>query len=113
MIKGTTEGTVKKIFDKVQYSETFSKRMIVLETDNQYNNEIAIDFINAQIGLLNNVREGQNIKIYCDIFSRPSTKNPDQYFTNVKGWKIEVIQQNEYIPPNVEETPTLDDGLPF
>jgi hypothetical protein len=113
MIKASVEGTVKKIYDLVQYSDKFSKRMIVIQTDNEYNNEIAIDFINAKIGLLNRVEQGQKITVFCDVFSRPSTKNPDQYFTNVKGWKIE--HDDEYIPPIVEEETTaeLDDDLPF
>tara|TARA_R110001599_G_scaffold7854_6_gene37842 strand:+ start:700 stop:1041 length:342 start_codon:yes stop_codon:yes gene_type:complete len=113
MIKTSVKGRVKKIYDLVQYSEKFSKRMIVLETDDQYNNEIAIDFINAQIEILNRVEQDQKIKVFCDVFSRPSTKNPDQYFTNVKGWKIE--HDDEYVPPiaKQETTDVLDDGLPF
>jgi len=113
MIKASVKGTVKKIYDLVQYSDKFSKQMIVLETDDQYNNEIAIDFINAQIDILNRVEQGQKITVFCDVYSRPSTKNPDQYFTNVKGWKIE--HDDEYIPPiaKQETTDVLDDGLPF
>ena len=113
MIKSSVKGKVKKIYDLVQYSEKFSKQMIVLETKDQYNNEIAIDFINAQIDLLNRVEQGQKITVFCDVYSRPSTKNPDQYFTNVKGWKIE--HDDEYTPPidNQETTDELDDGLSF
>ena len=37
MIKGTTEGTVKKIFDLQKISDTFSKRSILIETEDKYN----------------------------------------------------------------------------
>ena len=116
MIKGTTEGTVKKIFDLQQFSENFSKRSILIETEDKYNNEVCIDFINAQIQLLDSVKVGDAVKVYCDVFSRPSAKDPNRYFTNVKGWRIEhgeaAAETDDYIPPQTQNV-ELDDGLPF
>ena len=115
MIRTSVEGDVYLLNDKVQLTEKFAKRNVVIQTINQYNNEVSIDFINDKISLLDGIKQGDAVKIYVDVFSRQSNKNPNQYFNNITGWKIETIHSavKTEQPAAVEQDNEIPDELPF
>ena len=121
MIRTAVEGDVYLLNDKVQITDKFAKRNIIIQTISQYNPNVSIDFINDKISLLDNIKEGDAVKIYVDVFSRQSNKNPNQYFNNITGWKIELIHsaiktaQPAAVQPAAvsEEDNEIADELPF
>ena len=85
------QGTVKKIFETQTFASGFQKREMVLLTDEQYPQPILIDFLSDKIDLLQNVKEGESVKIGINIRGREWT-NPQgevKYFNSITGWRLE------------------------
>ena len=114
MIKTSVTGKVFKKYSSEKFSDKFSKRTIVIETKEQYNPHVSIDFINNRMELLKNIRAGQTVTVFVDVYSRPSASNPDKYFNNITGWKIE--HESDDFVPEMDDVPSpedLDTELPF
>ena len=126
------QGTVKKIGETQTFASGFQKRELVLLTEEQYPQPIQIDFLSDKIDLLNNVSEGEIVKVGINIRGRLWT-NPqgeEKCFNSINGWRIEKVSgenTNTKAPqPNTFQTPapaTVDnpfadegddqDSLPF
>ena len=124
------QGTVKKIGETQTFASGFQKRELVLLTDEQYPQPIQIDFLSDKIDLLNNVSEGESVKVGINIRGKEWT-NPQgevKYFNSISGWRIEKVSgenTNTQAPqPNTFQTPApitndnpladeQDDNLPF
>ena len=85
------QGTVKKVFETQTFASGFQKREMILLTQEQYHQPISIEFLSDKINLLDNLREGDNVKIGINIRGREWT-NPQgevKYFNSITGWRIE------------------------
>lgn len=85
-------GKVKVISAEQQVSASFKKRELVVTTDEQYPQDILIEFPQDKADLLNDIQVGQTVRVYINIGGREWT-NPQgdvKYFNSIKGWKIEV-----------------------
>jgi hypothetical protein len=114
MIKTSVTGKVFKKYSSEKFSDKFSKRTIVIETKEQYNPHVSIDFINARMELLKPIKEGQTVTVFVDVYSRPSASNPERFFNNITGWKIE-HESDEFVP-EMDDVPSpedMDSELPF
>ena len=87
------QGTVKKIGETQTFASGFQKREMVLLTQEQYPQPIQIDFLSDKIDLLNNVSEGESVKVGINIRGREWT-NPQgevKYFNSITGWRLEKV----------------------
>lgn len=105
------QGTIKKIGETQTFASGFQKRELVLLSEEQYPQVIQIDFLSDKIDLLNNVSEGESVKIGVNIRGREWT-NPQgevKYFNSITGWRIEKVSSentNTQAPqPNTFQTP--------
>ena len=123
------QGTIKKIGETQTFASGFQKRELVLLTEEQYPQPIQIDFLSDKIDLLNNVSEGESVKVGINIRGR-EWKNPQgevKYFNSITGWRIEKVSgentNTEAPQPNTFEKPAPitndnpfgdeDEDLPF
>ena len=114
------QGTVKKIGETQTFASGFQKRELVLLTEEQYPQPIQIDFLSDKIDLLNDVSEGESVKIGINIRGR-EWKNPQgevKYFNSITGWRIEKVSgentNTEAPQPNTFETPApITNDNPF
>ena len=124
------QGTVKKIGETQTFASGFQKRELVLLTDEQYPQPIQIDFLSDKIDLLNNVSEGESVKVGINIRGKEWT-NPQgevKYFNSISGWRLEKVSgentNTEAPQPNTFQTPAPmtnenpfgdegDEDLPF
>ena len=114
------QGTVKKLGETQTFASGFQKRELVLLTEEQYPQPIQIDFLSDKIDLLNNVSEGESVKIGINIRGREWT-NPQgevKYFNSITGWRIEKVSSentNTQAPqPNTFEKPApITNDNPF
>ena len=114
------QGTVKKIGETQTFASGFQKRELVLLTNEQYPQPIQIDFLSDKIDLLNNVSEGESVKIGINIRGKEWT-NPQgevKYFNSITGWRIEKVSSentNTQAPqPNTFEKPApITNDNPF
>ena len=105
------QGTVKKIGETQTFASGFQKRELVLLTDEQYPQPIQIDFLSDKIDLLNNVSEGESVKVGINIRGKEWT-NPQgevKYFNSISGWRLEKVSgentNTEAPQPNTFQTP--------
>jgi len=64
----------------------FTKRLVVVETAEQYPQKIPIDFVKDKTSLLDNIAIGQEVKVQINL--RGSESN-GRWFLQAQGWKIE------------------------
>ena len=114
------QGTVKKLGETQTFASGFQKRELVLLTEEQYPQPIQIDFLSDKIDLLNNVSEGESVKVGINIRGKEWT-NPQgevKYFNSITGWRIEKVSSentNTQAPqPNTFEKPApITNDNPF
>ena len=108
-------GKVKLVQDPQTFSSGFTKREVVVTVeDGKYTQDINLEFLQDKVSLLDNVSEGQEIKIFFDIRGREYN---GRYFNNLVGWKIESKESggDEQPPiPDITEAPEEgNDDIPF
>jgi hypothetical protein len=85
------KGTVKMIGQTVQVSDKFSKRELVIVTDEKYPQSILVEFNQDACGLLDTYSVGSNVVVNINIRGREWTNPKDgvvKYFNTIQGWKI-------------------------
>lgn len=119
-------GKVKLINETKEYgSNGFRKREIVLTTQEQYPQNILVEFIQDRTDLLDAYNIGDFVKIDINLRGREWTndKGEVKYFNSIQGWRIEKVEDEfeSQLPPlptkedlNISDnTPSEPDDLPF
>jgi hypothetical protein len=75
-------------------SAGFKKRDIVVTTDEQYPQQILVQFVQDKCDLLNNYIVGDNVKIDINLRGREWTNAQGEtvYFNTIQGWRIGKVQ---------------------
>ena len=119
------QGRIKQIFATETVCENgFQKRDLVITTEDQYPNDIIIQFTQSKCALLDTLQVGQKVKVHFNLQGREwtSPQGEVKYFNTVVGWKIELIQttnvaqhtqQYQQAPQGYGQAPTQDDVTPF
>ena len=119
-------GKVKLINETKEYgSNGFRKREIVLTTQEQYPQNILVEFIQDRTELLDAYNIGDFVKIDINLRGREWTndKGEVKYFNSIQGWRIEKVEDEfeSQLPPlptkedlNISDnTSSEPDDLPF
>ena len=107
--------TVKKIGETQTFASGFQKRELVILTEEQYPQPILIEFLSDKIDLLQNVKEGESVKVGINIRGREWT-NPQgevKYFNSITGWRLEKVSGEGPQGNFTEKTKEKPDGNPF
>ncbi len=79
-------GAVKVIMDEMTFPSGFSKREFVLTTEaDRFPQEVKFECLKDKAALLNNVKQGQKIKVTFDVNGREYN---GKYFVSLVAWKI-------------------------
>lgn len=118
-------GRIKKIFDEQTFSSGFRKKEVVVTTQEQYPQDILVEFLQDKISLLDPMNVGDEVRISINIRGREWI-NPEgvaKYFNSITGWRVEKVDISAGTPegmptppPTAEFTSTDDSGaddLPF
>jgi len=82
-------GRIKLIQDPMTFDSGFTKReMVVVVEDGRYPQEIALEFVQDKIDLINELQPGQEVKVTFDIRGR---EYKGRYFNNLQGWRVDVL----------------------
>lgn len=97
-------------------TKNFKKRLVVIQTDEQYPQSIPVEFTQEKVSVLNNYSIGDLVKIGINI---RGTEWKGKYYANINGWKIDKTDSltltAQIQMPDREAVNTDDgsDGLPF
>jgi hypothetical protein len=111
------QGKIKIIGDVQTFGTDFTKRQLVVLTDDQYPQLISIDFLKDKCDLLNSYDVGQSVNVSINLGGREwiNPQGEAKYFNSITGWKIESVTPVE--PSQPIEAPNLsqgvEDDLPF
>ena len=113
-------GKVKVIGELETFASGFTKKLLVVTTDEQYPQDIAIEFLKDKIDLLSKSKVGQDVKVSINLGGREwiNKEGVAKYFNSITGWRVEKVDATISAPlPTVE--PSIDlgagepDDLPF
>ncbi len=79
-------GSVKKVFELQTFPSGFSKRELVVTTDERYPQDIKIDFLKEKAEMLDDLAEGEAVTVHFDIRGREYN---GRFFTDLSGWRID------------------------
>ena len=84
-------GTIKVIGATQEISSSYKKRELVVSTEEQYPQTIAIEFSQDKGSLLDFYEVGQSVKVHINLGGREwvNPAGETKYFNSVNGWKIE------------------------
>lgn len=87
-------GKVVRVLDtKTTGANSYKSRSIHVKTDEQYSQTLDIQFSQEKVILLDNFKEGDNVKIDINLKGREwvNEKGETSVFNSLVGWKIEKI----------------------
>lgn len=64
---------------------TFKKRLVVVETSEQYAQKVPIDFVQDKCSVLDNYKVGDNVTVSINI---RGNEYQGKYYVSLNGWKI-------------------------
>lgn len=73
-------------------SNGFTKRQVVIATNEQYAQHVPIDFVKDKTSILDSYKVGDEVKVSVNV--RGNEYN-GKYYVNLQGWRIEKLQNGE------------------
>ena len=101
------QGTIKKIFEIQSFPSGFQKREMILLTQEQYPQPVSIEFLSEKMNLLDNVSEGDNVKVGINIRGREwvNPQGETKYFNSITVWRLEKVADNGGYSEPTQATP--------
>lgn len=98
-------GTIHKIFDTKQITDTFKKREFVLSIESgPYTETPPFEMVQDRCDLLDEYKEGDQVVVHFDLRGR---EHNGKYYGNLRCWKLDKVKQNHTeakLPPKPEKT---------
>jgi spore germination protein YaaH len=91
----------------------FQKRLLVVQTDEQYPQTIPVEFTQDKTTILNFYKVGDLVKIGINL---RGSEWQGRYFANIQGWKIDKLDSTSLTAqqqmPDREATQPINNALP-
>jgi len=90
-------GKIKAINEVQNVSASFKKRELVLTTNEQFPQDILIEFTQDKCDVLNSYNVGEEVIVDINLRGREwiNPQGEAKYFNSIQGWKINKTQGNE------------------
>jgi hypothetical protein len=84
------QGTIKHVGEIEQVSQSFKKRLLVVVTEDQYPQTLAVEFTQDKVGMIDDLTEGQEVTVAVNLRGREwiSPKGETRYFMTLNGWRV-------------------------
>jgi translation initiation factor IF-3 len=108
-------GKIRLINPVQQVSASFKKRELVVTTDEQYPQNILVEFVQDKTDLLNTFQPGEDVKVSINLRGREWTSPQGElkFFNSIVGWRIEKMGATMGQPPVAQNisTQSVADGF--
>ena len=104
-----------KVIQQAETFGTFTKRGVVVTSDEQYPQDIMVEFVQDKCTLLDKYKVGEDVKIGINLRGREWV-NPEgvaKYFNTIQGWRIDKNSSETPSKPQPVTKENVDDDLPF
>lgn len=102
-------GKVKAVLEQQTFGSGFTKREVVVTTQEQYPQHLLVEFVQDKVGLLSDLAVGDEVTIGINLRGR-EWQAPDgtiKYFNSIQGWRLEkkgdAQPAQSVVPPPAEE----------
>ena len=84
-------GKIKVQQETQTFGNDFTKCNLIVVTDEQYPQEICIEFVKDKIDLLKSFKVGDSVKVGINLRGREwiNPQGEAKYFNSIQGWRIE------------------------
>lgn len=103
------KGRIKLIKETQTFESGFTKREFVVTTQEQYPQDIKIEFIKDKCDILNNYKVDDLVEVFINLRGNEYNGN---YYVNIQGWKIDKLG-TENTPINAAIQEDEESDLPF
>jgi len=100
----THQGTVVHIGETEEFSGGFTKRILVLESGNEYPQQIPFEFVKARTALCDKVQIGDTAIVRFDIRGR---EHNGKYYCSLNAWKLKNLSGGSEAPVRVAAAPPV------
>ena len=109
------EGTIKVVMDTEEFDSGFTKRAFVVETNEQYPQEVKLEFIKDKTAVLDSYHVGDSVNVH---FNVRGNEYQGRYFVNLQAWKMNTLAAVAPASAPLPTPPPIaasndDDDLPF
>ncbi len=89
-------GKIKKVFDEQTFSSGFRKKELVVVTQEQYPQQILIEFVQDKVDLLSGLNDGDDVTVSINVKGREwvNAEGVSKYFNSIQGWRVEKSTQS-------------------
>ena len=113
------QGKIKRVLETQQVTASFKKREFVVTTQEQYPQDVILEFTQDKCDVLDRYKEGAEVEVHFNLRGRSFTdKNGiERTFNTLQAWKIGAL--NTLNQDNFDNVPTPpieegeDDGFLF
>jgi len=107
------KGKIKVIGQTKTFGSGFTKRDVVVTTQEQYPQDILVEFTKDNCETLNNYNVGDEVEVGINLRGREwtSPQGEVKYFNTIQGWKIGTTQAEVTVEAHSPDRE--DDDLPF
>ena len=107
-------GKIKMISTTQEVSASFKKRDVVVTTNDQYPQDILIQFVQDKCSVLDGYNLGENVTIGINLRGREWTDPQGlvKYFNTIQGWNIKRLVQVQS-PSQAYVAQQTEQDLPF
>jgi hypothetical protein len=112
-------GKIKLQTPTQTFGNDFTKCELVVTTNEQYPQVLAIEFVKDKIELLNAFKVGDDVKVSINLRGREwvNPQGETKYFNSIQGWRIEASDVSAEGMAQPQAAPSLSpndkDDLPF
>ena len=100
-------GKVKVLQETQTFDSGFKKREIVVTVEEgNYPQDVCLEFVQDKINLLDSIEVDQEVTISFNI---RGSEWKGRYFTNLRGWKINIEESNISEKPQSDDVKTAED----
>ena len=108
-------GKIKLIMDSQSWDSGFTKREFVVTTNEQYPQDVKLEFIKDKTTLLDGLSEGEEVEVSFNV--RGNEYN-GKYYVNLQAWRLTKVESHSNTDsgppePDFEPAGDQDDDLPF
>ncbi len=107
-------GKIKVIGNVETFGTDFTKRNLVVTTNEKYPQDLNLEFVKDKCSLLDSYKVGDEVKVGINLRGREwiNPEGVSKYFNSIIGWRIdkEVIEQGVTEPTTASNEPS---DLPF
>ncbi len=86
------EKKITKTDEGESYRRAFTRRNLIIYTDDAYGSELLIKFMDEKTHLLKNLKIGQSVKVYVDLTGGKNESDKLGYSLSLLGWNIEILK---------------------